>query len=161
MALAWAGPSSPTAPARRERVDLDYPTPELEPRTGFTVDKALVYAIVRQESRFNPQAVSPVGADGPDAADARRRRPRRRRRQAARPTRSPLFDPAFNLRVGQDYFTWLMERGVGYDLSAPWRPTTAGPAPLLKTAQMLGDDADSLLLIECLPARRPATTSRR
>ncbi|MBS0333280.1 MAG: lytic transglycosylase domain-containing protein, partial [Proteobacteria bacterium] len=44
--------------------DLDYPTPDLQPAYGFTLDKALVYAIVRQESRFNPQAVSPVGATG-------------------------------------------------------------------------------------------------
>src|SRR5437879_3127461 len=44
--------------------DLDYPTPDLQPRNGFTLDKALVYALVRQESRFNPHAVSPIGATG-------------------------------------------------------------------------------------------------
>jgi hypothetical protein len=29
----------------------------------------------------------------------------------------------------------------------------AGPAPIARTAQMLGGDADPLLLMECLPAR--------
>ena len=33
----------------------EYQTPVLEPKDGFTVDKALVYAIVRQESAFNPK----------------------------------------------------------------------------------------------------------
>ena len=43
---------------------MDYPTPELSPKDGFTVDRALVYAITYQESRFNPDVVSPAGAIG-------------------------------------------------------------------------------------------------
>ena len=65
---------------------------------------------------------------------------------------SPLFDPAFNLRVGQDYLTWLMERGVGYDILRTVAAYNGGPATLIKTAQMLGDEADSLMVIECLPS---------
>jgi soluble lytic murein transglycosylase-like protein len=132
--------------------DLDYPTPELTPLGGFTLDKALVYAMVRAESRFNPQAVSPVGASGlmqimPAAAA-----------QAAgddklKSDRTPLFDPSFNLRVGQDYFTWLLDKGVGHDLIRAVAAYNAGPAPIAKTAQALGPDADSLLLMECLPAQ--------
>ncbi|HEX3886476.1 MAG TPA: lytic transglycosylase domain-containing protein [Phenylobacterium sp.] len=132
--------------------DLDYPTPELTPLSGFTLDKALVYAMVRQESRFNPQAVSPVGATGlmqvmPASAalaagdDKLKSDP------------SPLFDPAFNLRVGQDYFTWLLEKGVGHNLIRAVAAYNAGPGPVLHTAQALGDDADALLLMECLPAQ--------
>lgn len=132
--------------------DLDYPTPELTPAYGFTLDKALVYALVRQESRFNPQAVSPVGATGlmqvmPASAalaagdDKLKRDP------------TPLFDPAFNLRVGQDYFAWLLEKGVGHDLIRAVAAYNAGPAPVLKTAQLLGPEADGLLLMECLPAQ--------
>jgi soluble lytic murein transglycosylase-like protein len=132
-------------------IDLDYPTPALAPKSGFTIDKALVYAIVRQESRFNPMAVSPVGAVGlmqlmPEAAA------RAAGDDKLKADMSPLFDPAFNLRVGQDYVTWLMERGVGYDLLRTVAAYNGGPGPIQKTAEMLGDDADSLLLIECLPA---------
>ena len=65
---------------------------------------------------------------------------------------SPLFDPAFNLRVGQDYVTWLMERGVGYDILRTVAAYNGGPGTLIKTAQMVGDEADSLLIIECLPS---------
>ncbi|MDB5423791.1 MAG: soluble lytic murein transglycosylase, partial [Phenylobacterium sp.] len=131
--------------------DLDFPMPSLEPKSGFTIDKALVYAIVRQESRFNPLAVSPVGATGlmqlmPEAAA------RAAGDDKLKADMSPLFDPAFNLRVGQDYLTWLMERGVGYDILRTVAAYNGGPGTLIKTAQMLGDETDSLLLIECLPS---------
>lgn len=140
--------------------DLDYPTPELTPRNGFTLDKALVYALVRQESRFNPQAVSPVGATGlmqvmPAAAAAAAGDDK------LKSDMTPLFDPAFNLRVGQDYFTWLLEKGVGHDLVRAVAAYNSGPATVSRTAQMLGDGADSLLLMECLPAQETRTYVQR
>lgn len=140
--------------------DLDYPTPELTPRNGFTLDKALVYALVRQESRFNPQAVSPVGATGlmqvmPAAAAAAAGDDK------LKADMTPLFDPAFNLRVGQDYFTWLLEKGVGHDLVRAVAAYNSGPATVTRTAQMLGDGADSLLLMECLPAQETRTYVQR
>ena len=136
--------------------DLDYPTPDLQPKDGFTLDKALVYAMVRAESRFNPQAVSPVGAAGlmqimPTAAAAAAGDDK------LRTDRTPLFDPAFNLRVGQDYFTWLLDKGVGHDLVRAVAAYNGGPTTVARASQMLGADADSLLLIECLPAQETRT----
>lgn len=133
------------------RTAFAYPTPPLEPKWGFTIDKALVYAIVHQESRFNPAAVSPAGAVGlmqlmPDAAA------RAAGDDKLRQDMTPLFDPAFNLRVGQDYLTWLMERGVGYDLLQVVAAYNGGPGTLQKTLAALGDQADSLLVIENLPS---------
>jgi len=147
MGTSLADRASPPASA-----DLDYPTPELAPRDGFTIDKALVYALVRQESRFNPQAVSPVGATGlmqlmPEAAA------RAAGDDKLKTDRTPLFDPAYNLRVGQDYFTWLLERGVGHDLVRAVAAYNGGPATIAKTVQTLGDDTDSLMFMESLPAR--------
>lgn len=132
--------------------DLDYPTPDLQPVAGFTLDKALVYAIVRQESRFNPLAISRVGAAGlmqimPDAAVAAAGDDK------LRTDRTPLLDPAFNLRVGQDYFTWLLEKGVGHDLVRAVAAYNAGPSTVARTVQTLGGDADALTLMECLPAQ--------
>ncbi|MCC7268533.1 MAG: lytic transglycosylase domain-containing protein [Caulobacteraceae bacterium] len=131
---------------------MDYPLPTLEPKWGFTIDKALVYAIVRQESRFNPLAVSPAGAVGlmqlMPAAAARAAGDDKLLKD-----NSPLFDPAFNLRVGQDYFTWLLERGVGYDLLQAVAAYNGGPGTLLNTVERVGEDADSLMVIESLPAR--------
>ncbi len=140
--------------------DLDFPTPELLPRNGFTLDKALVYAMVRAESRFNPQAVSSVGAVGlmqimPTAAAAAAGDDKLKRDM------SPLFDPAFNLRVGQDYFTWLLEKGVGHDLFRAIAAYNGGPSTVAKTDQKLGDSADSLLLMESLPAQQTRTYVQR
>lgn len=137
--------------ARRSGFDPeDYPTPRLTPSGGFSVDRALVYAIVRQESRFDPSAVSRVGAiglmqlmpttaaqaEGDDklAADA-----------------SPLYDPGFNLRAGQDYLRILLERASDGDILRAVAAYNGGPGALFR-AQELAGDADPLLLMESLPA---------
>ena len=148
--IAAMGQPAPRAPTRRYATPGDYPTPVLEPKWGFTIDKALVYAIVRQESRFDPMARSPVGAVGlmqlmPEAAA------RAAGDDKLKADMSPLLDPAFNLRVGQDYVTWLMERGVGYDILRTVAAYTGGPGTLLKTVQMVGED-DPLMIVESLPS---------
>lgn len=151
-ATLGVGADRPTAGiAPRIAARADYPTPDLSPRSGFTVDRALVYAIVRQESGFNPQAVSPRGAVGlmqlmPEAAA------RAAGDDKLKSDMSPMFDPALNLRVGQDYLTWLMERGVGYDILKTVAAYNGGPGLVTKTAQSLGGQADDLLLIESIPA---------
>jgi soluble lytic murein transglycosylase-like protein len=128
----------------------DYQTPPLEPRSGFTIDKALVYAIVRQESGFDPRAVSPVGAMGlmqvmPASAALAEGDEKLKRHTRV------LLDPAMNLRIGQDYLAYLIDRGVGPDLLRVIAAYNAGPGAVLKTEAMVGGD-DPLLLIECLPA---------
>ena len=131
--------------------DFDYPTPSLNPRQGFTVSKALVYAIVRQESRFRPGVVSPAGAVGlmqlmPGTAAHASGNAR------FQTDASSLFDPSLNLKIGQDYVSWLMSQGVGYDILRTVAAYNGGPATLQKTAQMLGEDDESLMVIECMPA---------
>ena len=41
-----------------------YPLPSWQPITGFTVDRALVFAVMRAESGFDPEAESYAGARG-------------------------------------------------------------------------------------------------
>lgn len=129
----------------------DYPLPPLDPVGGFTIDKAMVYALVRQESRFDPMALSAAGAMGlmqvrpSSAADVVGD-------DKLLADNSPLYDPAYNLRAGQDYFTWLMDRGVkSPDLLRAVAAYNGGPATLNRTAAQLGADCDTLLLIESLP----------
>lgn len=128
----------------------DYPLPPLEPKDGFTVDRALVYAIVRQESRFNPQAISPVGAIGlmqlmPTTAALTTGDDK------FKANYKPLLDPATNLRIGQDYIAWLTDRGVGYDLLRVVAAYNGGPGAVHKALRAAGD-GDPLMLIESLPA---------
>ena len=151
LGMALGAPVGDDAPGARVLAE-DYPTPLLSPRSGFTLDKALIYAIVRQESRFDPLAVSGKGAVGlmqltTEAAV------RAAGDDKLRADMRPLFDPAYNLRVGQDYLAWLMDRGVGYDLLRVVAAYNGGQGMVQKTAQMLGSDAaDPLLLVESLPA---------
>ena len=140
-------------PARR-RAQSAYPTPSLNPRSGFKIHKALVYAIVRQESSFNPGVVSRAGAIGlmqlmPDAAA------HMTGNASFRDDASALFNPALNLKLGQDYVEWLMSQGASqnHDLLRTVAAYNGGPGTLQKTTQMLGEDEDSLMVIACMPAR--------
>jgi len=152
LALNASAPLNAGRPIRRVGGE-DYPLPALEPIGGFTIDKALVYALVRQESRFDPLAVSNAGAVGlmqvmPVAAA------RAAGDDKLLADTTPLLDPAFNLRVGQDYFTWLMDRGLqSPDILRAVAAYNGGPGTLNRTLQQLGADCDSLLLIESLPAQ--------
>ncbi|MBV9995099.1 MAG: lytic transglycosylase domain-containing protein [Caulobacteraceae bacterium] len=127
-----------------------YPTPDLAPAGGFTVDKALVYAVTWQESRFNGMAVSPVGAVGlmqlmpPSAASVAGDSS-----LAADPV--PLFDQGVNLQLGQAYLNWLMNKAVGYDILRALAAYNGGPSVVGRTLALLGPNADSLLLVESLP----------
>jgi soluble lytic murein transglycosylase len=48
----------------RRHTSALFPVPDWQPEGGFTVDRALVFALVRAESGFDPEAVSPKGAVG-------------------------------------------------------------------------------------------------
>ena len=128
----------------------DYPTPQLEPTGGFTVDKALVYAVVRQESRFNAYAISGKGAMGlMQVTPATAVITTGDDRIAANPL--SLFDAPTNLRIGQDYLDVLLKRAARGDVLKALAAYNAGPGVLLRTQQMVGAD-DPLLLMESMPA---------
>jgi tetratricopeptide (TPR) repeat protein len=135
---------SPTAGAAA------YPVPQLNPAHGFTIDKALVYAVVWQESRFNSLAVSPVGAVGmmqlmPASAASVASDP------SLKSDPITLFDVGKNLELGQAYITWLEQNSGGYDLLRTIADYNGGPTTLAKTEALVGPDADSLLVIESVP----------
>lgn len=149
--LSELGPADSTGAQRSRYLALgDYQLPPLSPKDGFTVDKALVYAIVRHESAFNPRAVSHAGAMGlmqllpSSAALATGDKTYQRKPNV-------LLNPAMNLRAGQDYLTYLMDRGVGSDILKVVAAYNAGPGAVLNTVQKVGDE-DPLLMIETLPA---------
>ncbi|MFQ6017345.1 MAG: lytic transglycosylase domain-containing protein [Kiloniellaceae bacterium] len=131
-----------------------YPIPPWRPEAGFTVDRALIYALVRQESGFNPKAKSPDGARGllqlmPSTASfvARDRRFRGSKRRK-------LFHPATNLELGQRYIAYLLShdyvRGDLFRLAAAYN---GGPGNLGKWQRKVDYGSDPLLFIESLPSR--------
>ena len=61
-----------------------------------------------------------------------------------------LRDPAVNLRLGQDYLGKLLVNTDG-DMLRAVASYNCGPGVMLKTRAALGQDADSLLVVESMP----------
>lgn len=131
-----------------------FPVPRLQPRRGFTVNPALVYALTRLESNFNNKAVSGAGAHGlmqimPVTADFVMGRPLR-----FKTTVRALHNPALNLEVGQRYLTYLATRdGTCGDLIRLLASYNAGPNALAHWDESAASASDPLLFIETLPVR--------
>ncbi|MDH5772332.1 MAG: lytic transglycosylase domain-containing protein, partial [Rhodospirillaceae bacterium] len=131
-----------------------YPVPAWQPEGGFKVDRALIYALVRQESRFNPNAKSGVGARGlmqlmPGTAGfvARDKRYRWSKKSA-------LFDPEHNLALGQRYIQILLnDKKINGDLFLMAAAWNGGPGNLNKWRRRGNDLDDALFFIESLPSR--------
>ncbi|WP_417232863.1 lytic transglycosylase domain-containing protein [Brevundimonas sp.] len=134
-----------------ERIDARrYPMPVLEPEGGFTIERALVYAIARKETGFDSQARSSAGAYGimqvmpTTAAELAGDRG-----FISEPQR--LLQPAVNLRLGQAYINRMLQMSaLQGDLLRAAASYNAGPGPMLGAIRKLGQDADPLLLIETI-----------
>ncbi|MCA8907628.1 MAG: lytic transglycosylase domain-containing protein [Rhodospirillaceae bacterium] len=127
-----------------------YPLGPWQPDGGFAVEQALVHAIIREESRFDPAAVSPAGASGlmqlmPSTAAA----------MADGPLggRDRLFDPDFNLNLGQAYLLHLLDyEPTGQDLIRILVSYNAGPGSMLGWLEEVAHGSDPLLFIESIPS---------
>ncbi len=95
------------------------------------LDPMLVAALIRQESTFQPDAVSPVGAIGLMQVLPRTAK-KLARRLKLRYSRAKLFDPEYNLQLGTLYLADLMREfgkpeaalaafNAGEDRVAAWR----------------------------------------
>ncbi len=119
--------------------------PKLSPRNGFLMDPALVYALARIESNFDPHAVSAEGAQGmmqlmPHTAGSMAHGVAR------------LRDPAVNLDLGQRYVAYLAaDRAVAGDLIRLLACYNSGPAAYGRWGGAIRDFRDPLLFIEAIP----------
>jgi len=135
-----------------------FPVPDLKPEGGFQVDRALLLAVARQESKFISSATSHAGAAGlmqimPGTAhhitrDASYRRP------GKGGNRDRLEDPAHNLALGQTYLQELMGYGEPYgNLFHMAVAYNAGPGNLNRWLKQIGPAAqDPLTFIESIPS---------
>ena len=128
-----------------------YPIPVLTPLGGFIVDKALVYAVAWQESRFNSLAVSPVGAVG-----VMQLMPTSAAYVSGDTSFSSdpitLFDTGRNLAVGQAYISYIEAGAADHDILRTIAAYNAGPGSLKRTITALGGVSDSLMVMESMPA---------
>lgn len=131
-----------------------YPIPAYRPQNGFTVDPALLYAFMRQESRFKPQAKSHAGASGlmqimpATAALVAHDRSLKKRNRAR------LYDPAYNLRLAQTYIEQMLKvtepKGNLFMLAVAYN---GGPGNLRRWYRKMEIQDDPLLFIESIPSR--------
>ena len=134
-----------------------YPVPPWQPTRGFQVERPLLYALMRHESRFDPTAVSARGACGlmqVMPATARFMETEKTGRGAvARSCANGLLDPVENMSVGQTYIEHLAEQPkIKNNLLLLLAAYNGGPNRL---DSWLDADMkkDPLLFIESLPVR--------
>ncbi len=129
-----------------------YPVPKWWPTYGWNVDKALVLALVKQESSFKAEAESSAGACGlmqlmPRTAyhitkDADLKK-----------DKSRLLKPEYNLELGQKYINYLLGKTfIDGNLFYLMTAYNAGPGNLLKWQKTIRYNDDALLFIEAIPS---------
>lgn len=131
-----------------------FPVPDYAPQDGFTLDRALLFAFMRQESKFKASAKSYAGARGlMQIMPATARHITRDASLAHRSGRDRLLDPAFNMSLGQQYLQELM--GFGDQTGNLILMATAyngGPGNLNRWLRDVEHRSDPLLFLESIPA---------
>lgn len=135
--------------------EASYPLVSTPPaaRAPGRPEPALVHAIIRQESEFDPRARSPVGARGlMQLMPATARYTARREGLAYDPTQ--LVDPAYNLTLGSSYLGELIDQfGGSYVLAVA--AYNAGPSRSRQWIEDWGDprsaEVDVVDWVELIP----------
>jgi soluble lytic murein transglycosylase len=128
-----------------------FPIPGYAPSSGYHIDPALVLAFTREESKFQANAVSPVGARGlmqimPATAN---------HLAGTTVTNSQLSDPSFNMNLGQLFLEQQLDEMSGniVEIAAAYN---AGPGSITR---WMGSkpSTDPLLFIESMPVQATRT----
>jgi soluble lytic murein transglycosylase-like protein len=138
-----------------------YPLPRWQPQGGYTVDRALLFAVMRQESEFLADAASGAGARG-----LMQLMPATAREVAARydialvdkakkgRAADLLLDPATNLTLAQHYLGELLAHDtIGRSLFTVAAAYNIGPGAVLRWPMRPEYKKDPLLFIESMPSR--------
>ncbi len=146
----YVGGAGEVAEAGNVHTDVvsQYPMPKWIPASGYKVEPALLFAIMRQESEFDPGATSAKGAMGvmqlmPATAKAMARNMK---------LTGSVQEPAISMALGQQYLQQLMgyqniQNNMLFLLSA----YNAGPAVLEKWQKNNSYNNDPLLFLESIP----------
>jgi len=126
-----------------------YPVPPWQPASGFTLDRALVYAFMRQESAFNPKARSYSGAMGlmqlmPGTARIVANK------YAPETAGANPYDPSVNITLGQQYLAALLDE-VSNNLVRAAAGYNGGPGNVVRWDNTLNASQDPLLYVASIP----------
>lgn len=131
----------------------DYPDLEVNEKRLFHIDPALVHAIIRQESRFNSEARSQMGAAGLMQLMPATALYIARQSGVEFSGAGDLFNPDINLDLGQRYIRYLLDhRAVDGDLVSLLIAYNAGPGNLQSWRARLSGADDALLFVELMPS---------
>ena len=132
-----------------------YPVPRWQFLEHYSIDRALLYGLILQESRFQVAVESHASARGlmqiiPETAGKMQKR-----------LRLPVgdyYDPAMNLTLGQEYLKMLLRLPeIDYNLIYTLAGYNAGPGRLRDWRKKSNFDDDPLLFIETIPVRETRT----
>ncbi len=131
-----------------------FPLPTWQPEGGFRVDRALIFAFMRQESRFDTHAQSGDGAMGVmQIMPATAQHVVSTNRLGAL-DQAKMYQPEYNIKLGQRYLEELLDshyyQGDLLRLAAAYN---GGPGNLRKWERQIEFNNDPLLFIESLPSR--------
>ena len=131
-----------------------YPSPNWVPPSGYTVDKALVFAFIHQESSFNPNAKSRKGALGLMQLMPNTARFISKSKKIMKGDSSILKEPLINIKMGQDYINYLLDLEIiNNNIIYMAAAYNAGPGNLKKWLNEINHDNDTLLFMESIPSR--------
>ncbi|MBD5389462.1 lytic transglycosylase domain-containing protein [bacterium] len=128
-----------------------YPLPDWEPMGGWSIDRALLLAITRQESGFKTNAKSTAGANGlmqlmPGTAK------RVARRNKVKLSDIDMSKPEHNMFLGQQYIVDLLAHpSVNNNIIKMLASYNAGMGTVVKFEKSF-ETSDPLLYIESFPA---------
>lgn len=130
-----------------------FPAMPWVPEGGYQIDRALIFALARQESAFNPWAVSHRGARGllqliPATANYMA--------EGGQPFRGAnsqkLHAPELNLALGQKYIAYLLEHPlVDGNLVLKIASYNGGPGNVARWLREIRPREDPLIFIESIP----------
>jgi soluble lytic murein transglycosylase len=129
-----------------------YPLPDWQPRGGYSIDRSLLLAFMRQESEFNPKAKSVVGALGlmqlmPNTASLVGKDQSLRTDNGVR-----LYEADYNMLLGQRYISRLLDKDVtAGNLFLVVAGYNAGPGNASRWFAKNNFQNDPLLFIESIP----------
>ena len=130
-----------------------YPLPSWAENNDLQIDKALLLALIRQESAFKNDASSRTGAKGlmqlmPNTASYISGDKSLRKNN-----KEKLYNPDFNLQLGQKYVTYLLTKPfIEGNLFFMLTAYNAGPGNLVKWQKNSRYQDDPLLYIEVIPS---------
>lgn len=161
VALAYGAPRAAVHGAHRLRKDFGdvvaaaaYPLAPWAPGDAHEIDRAVALAFMRQESQFNPRAVSPAGARGlmqllPSTANYVLGEDR-----FVKARRDLLFNPAENVDVGARYMRYLLKKSaVDGGLFRLAMAYNGGIGNLMRWQREVKHNGDPILFIEAIPSR--------